>query len=153
MNATNMQIQSISGWRAHIDDGRKYLKTATNGLSRPAVFNNELIFQLAAMAIEKLMVGLSQYHHRMPADHTLSGLAADLVSVCPVPLELVERINGIEVVDDMCALFPAHRISPGDPDIHEILAVGRDVEVFVDEHLSATPAKLSAAAVQIRSRP
>jgi hypothetical protein len=37
------------------------------------VFNNELIFQRAAMAIEKLMVGVFQYYHQMPFDHTLDG--------------------------------------------------------------------------------
>jgi hypothetical protein len=69
-----MQMQSITGWQDHILAGRQYLKTASKGLSRPAVFNNELIFQLAAMAIEKLMVGVCQYHQQMPVDHTLSGL-------------------------------------------------------------------------------
>lgn len=88
-----MQIQSITGWQNHILDGRKYLKTASNGRSRPAVFNNQLIFQLAAMAIEKLIVGVSQYHHQMPADHTLSGLVEGLTPVCPIDTELAERIK------------------------------------------------------------
>lgn len=52
-----MQIPSITGWQDHILAGCQYLKTASNGLSRRAVFNNELIFQLAVMAIEELMAG------------------------------------------------------------------------------------------------
>ena len=61
-----MQIPSITGWQEHILAGRDYLKTASNGFSRPAVFNNELIFQLAAMAIERLIVGMAHYHRQLP---------------------------------------------------------------------------------------
>ncbi len=126
-----MQIQSISGWRKHIRDGRRYLKTAVNGGDRPAVFTNELRFQLAAMAIEKLIVGVCQYHHRMPVDHTLSGLAADLAPVCPLDGALVERIRQIERIDDMCSLAPARRLPPDDTQIQGILEVGREVARFV----------------------
>jgi hypothetical protein len=131
-----MQIQPISDWQTHIAAGRQYLKTAANGRDRPAVFNNELIFQLAAMAIEKLIVGISQYHHQMPADHTLSGLVAELALVCPLDPALADRIRRIEAIDDMCALSVDHRQPPGDADISEILAVGREVAHFVARHLS-----------------
>jgi hypothetical protein len=130
-----MQIQSITGWQSHIQDGRKYLKTATNGQSRPAVFNNELIFQLAAMAIEKLMVGVSHYHHQMPFDHTLSGLIDALSPVCPMEPELADRIKAVERMDDMCSLTPVLRSAPGDTAVRDILDVGRQVAVFAEKHL------------------
>ena len=87
-------------------------RTANNGLSRRAVFNNELIFQLAAMGIEKLMVGVCQYHHQMPTDHTLSGLVEALSEVCPMDADLAGMIKRIELIDDMCTLSPARRIPP-----------------------------------------
>ena len=131
-----MQIlESITGWHNHILAGRKYLKTASNGQSRPAVFNNELIFQLAAMAIENLIVGVSQYHHQMPADHTLSGLVEALSTVCPMETELADRIKAIEQIDDMCALTPVHRSVPGDMAIQGILDVGRQVAGFARQHV------------------
>lgn len=130
-----MQLQSITGWSDHILDGRKYLQTATKGVKRPAVFNNELVFQLAAMGIEKLIVGVSQYHRQMPVDHTLSGLVEGLLEVCPMEAELVSRIKAVESMDDMCALTVAHRQPPGDAQIEETLAVGKAVVRFVDGHL------------------
>jgi hypothetical protein len=130
-----MQIQSITGWQSHIQDGRKYLKTATSGQSRPAVFNNELIFQLAAMAIEKLMVGVSQYHHQMPFDHTLSGLIDSLSPVCPMDPELADRIRAIERMDDMCSLTPVLRSAPSDTAVRGILDVGRQVAGFAERHV------------------
>lgn len=130
-----MQLHAITGWQDHILDGRKYLKTASNGRSRPAVFNNELIFQLAAMAIEKLIVGVSQYHHRMPADHTLSGLVDGLTPVCPIGTELADRIRRVEQIDDMCALTPFHRSAPSDKQVLDILEVGLQVAGFAEQHV------------------
>lgn len=130
-----MQIPSITGWQDHIVGGRKYLETANKGLSRPSVFNNELIFQLAAMAIEKLIVGVSQYHRLMPFDHTLSGLVAGLQPVCRLDTGLAERIAGIEQLDDMCTLAVRHRKAPDNDTIKEILAVGDAVARFVDGHI------------------
>jgi hypothetical protein len=130
-----MQIQSISGWQDYIQAGREYLKTASNGVSRPAVFNNELVFQLAAMAIERLIVGLAHYHHQMPVDNTLSGLVESLSAICPLGTGMADRIRQIESIDDMCALTMEHREPPGDDAIQEILAVGKEVADFVDQHV------------------
>ena len=130
-----MPVESLSGWQDHLRDGRKYLKTARNGLSRPAVFNNELIFQLAAMAIEKLIVGLCQYHRQMPTDHTLSGLVERLAPVCPIDPALAGEIRRIEQIDDLCTLTPVHRQAPSDMDIQYILDVGRRVAVFAKQNV------------------
>jgi hypothetical protein len=130
-----VRIASITGWQDHINDGRKYLRAANRGLSRPSVFNNELIFQLAAMAIEKLIVGVAQYHRQMPADHTLTGLTAGLEPVCRLDSGLVARIQRIEGMDDMCALSVRHREAPDNEAINEILAIGDAVARFVDDHI------------------
>ena len=130
-----MRLEPIIDWHDHIEAGRQYLRTAVKGQSRNAVFNNELVFQLAAMAVERLMAGLMQYYRQMPVDHTLSGLAAELAEVCPLDAALAARIRAIEAVDDMCALTIEHREPPAKGVIEEILAVGREIERFVDGHL------------------
>ena len=136
-----MHLQSIPGWRDHILAGNEYLETACNGLARPAVFNNALIFQLAAMAIEKLMVGMCQYHRQMPGDHTLSGLVAALEAVCPMQAELAARVRRIDKMENLCALSPVFTPPVNDGEIRNILAVGREVAGFARQHVSReTPA-------------
>jgi hypothetical protein len=130
-----MTLQSIRGWQDHFEAGRKYFKAACNGRGRPAVFNNELIFQLAAMAVERMMVGICQFHRQMPVDHTLSGLVEALQAVSPLDDELAGRIRRIERIDDMCTLSPARRRPPGREEIREILAVGDRLLQFAAEHL------------------
>lgn len=122
-------------WQDHIDTGRKYLKTARNGLKRPSVFNNELIYHLTAMAIEKFLVGVYQYHKQMPADHTLEGLVDDLSSICPLDTDLGESIKGVGRFDDMCPLVPVNRTVPDHMQIQSILAIGGQVSAFAEQQV------------------
>ena len=140
-----MQIQSITGWEEHILAGREYVKTARNGSSRPTVFTNELIFQLAAMAIEKTIAGLCQYYHQMPCDHTLSGLVDELTAVCPIDPELVEQIKCIERIDDMCTLAPERRTPPSDADVRDVLATGEAVVRFASQSVPVDGKQATAA--------
>ena len=131
-----MQIRpSISDWHDHMRAGMQYLKTAEKGLNRRAVFNNELIFQLAAMSIEKIIVGLCQYYGQMPADHTLCGLVDALEAVCPLDKDLADMIRRIEQIDDMCSLSPDHRVPPGDVEIEMSLLAGREAARFARRHV------------------
>jgi hypothetical protein len=118
-------------WQEHVAAGRKYLQTACKGLDRPAVFNNVLIYHLAAMAIEKLLVGVWQYHRQMPGDHTLDGLVDGLAGICPLGKDLAEGIKYVGRFDDMCPLAPPSRSVPDDMEIRAMLAVGKQVVGFV----------------------
>lgn len=129
-----MSHVSSLDWQAHIHAGCKYLKTAQNGLNRSQVFNNELIYQLTAMAIEKLLVGVYQYHRQMPEDHTLDGLVDGLAAFCTLDPNLAESIKEMGRYDDMCPLVPVNRSIPDDTQIKTLLAVGRRVVGFVKLH-------------------
>lgn len=130
-----MDHESILNWHDHITAGRKYLKTAGNGLARPSVFNNELVYQLTAMAVERLLVGLFQYHQKMPADHTLGGLVEELTGFCPLDEELAESIKHLGRFDDMCPLTPVKRTIPDDLEIRAILVVGQKVAAFTEQQV------------------
>ena len=125
-------------WQEHIDAGRKYLQTACNGLDRPAVFNNILIYHLAAMAIEKMLVGVWQYHRQMPGDHTLDGLVDGLAGFCPLGKDLADGIKHIGRFDDMCPLVPSRQCAPNDMEIQAMLAVGKQVVAFVQRETGRT---------------
>ena len=133
-----MQIQSsVSGWQEHVTAGKQYLRTARRGVSRPAIFNNELIFQLAAMAIEKLAAGLSHFYGRMPEDETLSGLVMGLDNINPIDGALIRRIQKIGVVENICSLSVDQHPPPSKPDVDEILAVGQEIERYVESQIAS----------------
>jgi hypothetical protein len=133
-----MDALTTLDWQEHFDAGRKYLRTACKGLDRPAVFNNVLIYHLAAMAIEKLLVGVWQYHNQMPGDHTLDGLVDGLAGICPLDQALADGIKHIGRFDDLCPLVPSHRCAPNDMEIRAILAVGKQVVAFARQQTGRT---------------
>ena len=131
-----MKQESNLDWQVHFETGRRYLKTATNGLARKSVFNNKLIYHLTAMAVEHLLVGVYQYHQQMPADHTLDGLVDGLSSICPLSPGLADDVKTIGRYDDMCPLVPVNPCTPNDTEIKAILAVGRQVAGYADSQVN-----------------
>ena len=131
-----MQRHSISGWRIHMDNGRRYMDTARRGLARPEVFTNDLILQLAAMAMESLLVSVWQYYGYLPYDHTLSGLVEGLADFCPLSEAFVNCAKQVEGFDDICTLLPGFRRSPSDADIAGILNCGEQLVQFVHSRLN-----------------
>jgi len=131
-----MKKASALDWQEQIDTGRRYLNTAVNGQARRSVFNNALVYQLTAMAIEKMLVGVYQYHRKMPEDHTLDGLVDGLDAICPLSRNLAESIKGIGRFDDMCPLIPVKRSIPDDVEIKAMLAVGQQVLGYTELHVN-----------------
>jgi hypothetical protein len=125
-----MDGSSNLDWQKHMDTGQRYLNTATKGQDRKSVFNNQLVYQLTAMAVEHLLVSVYQYHRQMPADHTLDGLVEGLMSMGLMRDDLADSIKGLGRFDDMCPLLPVNPRVPDDAEIKAMLAVGRQVVGF-----------------------
>jgi hypothetical protein len=135
-----MKTNPISSWKEHMDAGQRYLRTAMNGRGRKTVFNNPLIYQLTAMAIEHLLVSVYQYHGQMPEDHTLDGLVEGLLSMGVMPAGLAESIKGVGRFDDMCPLLPVNPRVPDDMEIEAMLVTGRQVVDFAQRASNKTAA-------------
>jgi hypothetical protein len=135
-----MKSNPITSWKEHMDTGQRYLKTAMNGRGRKSVFNNQLIYQLTAMAVEHMLVSVYQYHGQMPADHTLDGLVEGLTSMGLMHDDLAESIKGLGRFDDMCPLLPVNPRVPDDMEIETMMVTGRQVVGFAQQHSNQTAA-------------
>lgn len=121
-----------------MDTGQRYLKTAMNGRGRKSVFNNQLIYQLTAMAVEHMLVSVYQFHGQMPADHTLDGLVEGLMSMGLMRDDLAESIKGLGRFDDMCPLLPVNPRVPDDMEIETMMVTGRQVVGFAQQQSNQT---------------
>ena len=138
-DSTHMPNIPLRGWKEQMLAGRQYLRTAERAVKRPAVFNNELIFQLAAMAMENIIAGMCQYYQRMPTDHTLTGLLSDLAQVCPVDDQLATDIGHIQAMENMCALTPARHEPPTNGTIDKALTAAMELARLADRHVKIQP--------------
>jgi hypothetical protein len=120
-----------SDWYDHVVAGIQYLKTAKKGESRPEVFTNELTYNLIALAIEKLLVGLSLYHGKIPQHHRLDSLVQAVVKIEPMEDNLVENIKALDDYQNLCSLEVYHLPIPNDLEIRSMLEIAKRVEHFV----------------------
>lgn len=127
-----MKCNSSLDWQAHLEAGRRYLRTAINGRARKSVFSNQLTHQLTAMAMEHLLVGVYQYHHKMPEDHTLDGLVDGMLSFCTMSSNLADEIKSVGRYEELCPMTPVNPWEPNDMEIQAILSIGRRVARFAD---------------------
>ncbi|WP_054032748.1 hypothetical protein [Desulfatitalea tepidiphila] len=121
----------MSDWSAFVHEGHQYLKTARNGHQRKTVFNNELVFNLIGLSIEKLLVGLCLHRGHMPMDHTLSGIVSEADRLCPMGASLTTAVGMMNRVQDLCSLDADSRCTVDDDQIENLLAMNERVAAFV----------------------
>ena len=117
-----------------IHEGYQYLNTARNGSKRKEVFNNELIFNLIGLSVEKFLVGLCLEHGHMPADHTLAGIVVETHRLCPMEETLVKAIHMMDRVQDLCSLDVKNSCIVSDLQIENLLAMNEQVAAFVNQN-------------------
>ena len=135
----------MSGWSAFVHEGHQYLKTARNGHQRKTVFNNELVFNLIGLSIEKLLVGLCLHRGHMPMDHTLSGIVSEADRLCPMGASLTTAVGMMNRVQDLCSLDADSPCIANDDQIENLLAMNERVAAFVrDKTAWAGPLPVAA---------
>ncbi len=117
-----------------VSEGCQYLKTARNGSKRKRIFNNELIFNLIGLSVEKFLVGLCMHRGHMPMDHTLAGIVSETNQICPMEDSLVEAIRMMDRVQDLCSLDVNPQCIVSDLQIENLLAMNEQVASFVEHH-------------------
>lgn len=125
----------IDEWADYIKEGRQYFKTARNGRKRKAVFTNEVTYNLICLSLEKLLIGLCMQRGQIPEDHTIRGIVATTNDLCPMDPVLMQEIDSMDRIHDMCSLEVQNFCTVQDGQIEGLLSLNERVEAFVDTHL------------------
>ena len=96
-------------YEAFLDDGRKFLKTACGGLKRPAVFNEEILYNILLMSIEKNIMGILIYHGDMADNHTVTDLLDSLQRVIKIDEKVVADLLEFERYQTICSVFDGYQ--------------------------------------------
>ncbi|MDC7222238.1 MAG: hypothetical protein PQJ60_00785 [Spirochaetales bacterium] len=96
---------SMSEWKLYLDHGDEFYRCAKGGLEKPEKFNTDAVFNLTAMAIEKLSVGFLMKNSIMPEGHTFHEIAESLNEIAPLPTQLEQEIVGLDKYQEsFCSL-------------------------------------------------
>ena len=131
-----MNIVPMQDWQIYIDEGDRYLKTATGGSERrPQIFTPEILYNLVAMAIEKHIMGYLMYHRQLPDNHTLRDLMDALRKLSDLDEDLYGKVVDMDRFQEICSVFQYHREIPKAEDIATFLDLGDQIRIFVKKRL------------------
>lgn len=135
-----MQLVQLDDWRQFYKEGDDYLGTATKAAARRReIFTPEILYNLAAMAIEKYFMALLMYHGDMADNHTMRDLISSVERHLPVAPDLAAALIRLDAFQEICALDTWRRQPLTDEDVPYILATARQVNEFVAAQLGRCP--------------
>jgi len=115
----DIKTQSIEGWEEFLHEGEAYLRTAVGAHDKKrAVFTPEILYNIIAMAIEKLVMAALMKQGALPYNHTMGDLVEAMEETFPGALgEIKEKILALDRYQEICDV-DAFMIRP--PKVEEI---------------------------------
>ena len=122
------QIISIDDWQDYLRDGRQFLRTAerAHALGRTA-FSNEALYNLTAMAIEKLIMAFLMKRGDLAENHTMGDLARALEKHLGPQPDMTAKLNYLDSFQEICDLEQARYVTPDNTQITTIITIGHEV--------------------------
>lgn len=127
---SDIKHHSIKGWEEYLREGKQYLRTATNAFAkRQNVFTAEILYNLIAIAIEKLVMGALMKNGKLPYNHTMHDLVDAMEEHLPGKLQgLQERLISLDAYQEICHLDTYNRNPPNMDEIPGILSLAQDLQ-------------------------
>lgn len=133
-----MELMQITDWRQYLKEGDQYLSTAVGAAARRSkVFTPEILYNVTAMAIEKMIMGYLMSRGDLADNHTMRDLLDAVERNAGPQPELGAKLRYLDGYQEICDLDTYKRVAPAPEDIPEILAIGQMVKAFVEERIPA----------------
>lgn len=105
--------EAIKGWQEFLREGNQFLATANNAHDqRREAFTTVILYNLVAMAIEKLIMAVLMKNGQLPYNHTMHDLVEAIDTFLPHELAgLGEELKRLDAFQDICDM-ESYSISP-----------------------------------------
>ena len=119
----DIRTQAIEDWQQYRLEGRQYLDLAERAYhNRNKHFTAEILYNLIAMAIEKIVMSRLMVVGRLPYNHTMHDLVAALEQWLPDCVEgLAEPLRALDRFQDICDPFTCTVKVPTEAEIAKML--------------------------------
>ena len=121
---------AIEDWEQYRREGEQFLNLAEGAfLNKKKAFTTEILYNLIAMAIEKLVMGALMEIGRLPYNHTMHDLVAALVEWLPGTIQgLEESVRVLDSYQEICDPYVCTIKVPTATEIENMLALARRLE-------------------------
>jgi hypothetical protein len=134
----DIRTQAIDDWQQYKLEGQQYLRLAETAYRhKKKAFTSEILYNLIAMGIEKLVMSALMEIGRLPYNHTMHDLAAALEQWLPHTIGgLKDALCKLDSYQDICDPYVCTIRVPTATEIETMLALARQLE----QRLAAAPA-------------
>lgn len=131
--------QPISGWETFLRDGQGYLKSAVGAHGkRRKVFTADILYNMAAMAIEKFFMAALMRHGTMPMNHTMADMMLAMEQNFPHAVsDIREAVLALDTYQQICDPWTYTIDPPGMKEIPGMLELAERVRELVADELVA----------------
>lgn len=122
--------QPITDWQIFLQEGGQFLNTAGKGYAnRRQVFTAEILYNLVAMAIEKLIMALLMKSGNLPYNHTMHDLVDSMEEFLPGSLEEYgDKLKALDAYQEICDAQSFKITPPSMAEVGEMLDLARQVQ-------------------------
>jgi hypothetical protein len=126
----DIRTQAIEDWQQYKLEGRQYLRLAEQACcKKKKAFTTEILYNLIAMGIEKLVMSSLMAIGRLPYNHTMHDLVAALEEWQPNSIRgLEEPIRNLDSYQDICDPYTVSVKTPTMTEIETMLTLARQLE-------------------------
>lgn len=126
----DIRPQPIDDWQQYRLEGQQYLHVAQSAfLSEKKAFTTEILYNLIAMAIEKLVMAALMEIGCLPCNHTMHDLVAALEQWLPEAIKGLEgQVSNLDRYQDICDPYAWSIRIPARDEIKIMLALARNLE-------------------------
>lgn len=125
----DIKSEPIKGWEEFLKEGQQFLGTAERAYAmKRESFTAEILYNLVAMAIEKLIMGLLMKSGNLPYNHTMHDLVEAMEESLPGRLgTLGERLKGLDAFQEICDTESYTIIPPTMGQIAEMISLAGEI--------------------------
>ena len=127
---SDIRTQSIDDWEQFRLEGQQYLHLADAAFTKKKeAFTPIILYNLFAMAIEKLVMSALMEVGRLPFNHTMYDLVEAMETWLPEKIAgMGERLRALDRYQEICDLENTQIIEPTVEELEQMLQVSRELE-------------------------
>jgi hypothetical protein len=126
----DIRTQAIDDWQQFKAEGLQYLGLAERAFHKGhTTFTPDILYNLIAMAIEKMVMSALMAIGRLPFNHTMHDLVAALEQWLPETVRgMEEPIRSLDSYQDICDPYACSIRIPTSEEIASMLVLARQLE-------------------------